>query len=75
MFPFMIGVAMLFYNGRSVIGWLLAALALVALIAGVIASLRFNLRAMSAFDLITILVLTVGGLGLFLRSLKSSGGL
>ena len=72
LFPFLIGIAMIFYNGRSVTGWLLAVGALLALLAGVIASLRFNLRAMTAFDLITILVLTVGGLGLFLRSLKAN---
>lgn len=75
MFPFMIGIAIIFYDSRSVVGWLLATGALVALIAGVIASLHFNLRVMTAFDLMTILILTVGGLGLFLRSLRSSNGL
>jgi hypothetical protein len=75
LFPFLIGIAMIFFNGRSLLGWLLALGALVALIAGVIASLHFNLRTMTAFDLITILILTVGGLGLFLRSLKSASPL
>ena len=70
MFPFIFGVGIIFYNGKNPLGWLLAAGALIALIAGVIASIRFNFRTMSAFDLIMILVLAVGGLGLFLRSLK-----
>ncbi len=42
-----------------------------ALIFGVISSIQFGFRNMSAFELIVILVLAFGGLGLFLRSLKS----
>ena len=41
-----------------------------AVTSGVIASIKFTFRAMSAFDLIVILVLSAGGLGLFLRSLR-----
>ena len=75
MFPFMFGTGIIFYNSKNPLGWLLAAGALIALIAGVIASIRFNFRSMSAFDLITILVLSMGGLGLFLRSLKDFAAL
>lgn len=68
--PFVIGVALIFYNARGIAGWILAVGAMVALIFGVLASVSFGFHAMSAFDLIVILVLAVGGLGLFLRSLK-----
>lgn len=71
MIPFMFGVGIIFYSARNPLGWLLAVGSLLALIFGVISSVRFNMRHMSAFDLIVILVLTVGGLGLFLRSLKN----
>ncbi|WP_374350531.1 hypothetical protein [Chitinimonas sp.] len=71
MLPFLLGVGMVFYNARNVIGWLLAAGSLVALVFAVIASIQFSFRSMSAFDLIVILVLTAGGLGLLLRSLRS----
>ncbi len=71
MIPFMLGVGMIFYNAKNVFGWLLAAGSLTGLIFGVISSIQFQMRSMSAFDLIVILVLTVGGLALFLRSLKS----
>lgn len=71
MIPFMFGVGLIFFNSRNLIGWLLAIGSITALIFGVIASVRFNLRSMSAFELITILVLCVGGLGLFIRSLKA----
>ncbi len=71
MIPFMFGVGFIFYNAKNWLGWLLAGGSLVALIFGVISSIQFTFRSMSAFDLIVILVLAVGGLGLFLRSLKS----
>jgi hypothetical protein len=70
--PLIIGVAMIFYNARSALGWLLAIGSLAGLIFGVIASLSLNLRTMTAFELIGILVLAFGGLGLFLRSLRGS---
>lgn len=68
--PFIFGVGMIFYNARNYIGWLLAAGSLIGLIFGVIANLNIQLRTMTAFDLIVILVLLVGGIGLFLRSLR-----
>lgn len=72
MIPFMFGIGLIFYNSKNLIGWLLAIGSITALVFGVIASIRFNIRPMSAFDLITILVLSIGGLGLFLRSLKGT---
>ena len=69
--PFMFGVGMIFYNSRNWIGWILACGALIALIFGVIANMTLELARMSAFDLIVILVLLVGGLGLFLRALRA----
>lgn len=71
MVPFIFGVGLVFYNSRNILGWILAIGALVMLVFGVITSINFQLRHMSAFDLIVILVLLVGGIGLFLRSLKN----
>jgi len=70
MFPFIFGVGIIFYNSRNIIGWLLALGSITALIFGVIASIQFRFAHMSAFDLSMILVLSMGGLGLFLRSLR-----
>ena len=67
--PFLFGVGMMFYNAKNWLGWMLTAGSMVALIFGVIANLNIRLPKMSAFDLIVILVLMVGGLGLLLRSL------
>jgi hypothetical protein len=68
--PLIIGVAMIFYNARTALGWLLAVGSLASLLFGVIAALSMSLRTMSAFELICMLVLAFGGLGLFLRSLR-----
>jgi hypothetical protein len=70
--PLVIGIAMIFFNARSPLGWLLAICAFAALVFGVIASVNMSLRTMSAFELLCILVLAFGGLGLFLRSLRSA---
>lgn len=70
--PLMIGVGMVFYNARNYLGWFIAIASFAALVMGVIASVRMSLNTMSAFELLAILVLAIGGLGLFLRSLRPS---
>ena len=68
--PLIFGVGMIFYNAKNIIGWGLAAASLVMLAFGIISSIQFRFQSMSAFDLIVILVLLVGGIGLFLSSLR-----
>ncbi|MEL6913260.1 MAG: hypothetical protein AAFP13_02040 [Pseudomonadota bacterium] len=70
--PFIFGVVLIFYNSKNLIGWGLAAASLIAMVAGVIASIQLTFARMSVFDLVVILVLFFGGLGLFLRSLRAS---
>jgi hypothetical protein len=71
MIPFIFGIGLIFYNAKNIFAWVLTIGSITALIFGVISSVRFSMRTMSSFDLIVILVLAVGGLGLFLRSLKT----
>lgn len=71
MIPFMFGVGLIFYNSKNILGWILSIGSIAGLIFGVISSIRFSFRTMTSFDLIVILVLAIGGLGLFLRSLKA----
>lgn len=74
MIPFMFGVGFLFFNSKNIIGWLLTVGSITALIFGVISSIRFTMKTMSAFELIVILVLAIGGLGLVLRSFRDASG-
>ena len=69
--PFAFGIGMIFYNGRNLIGWALAIGSVSAIVIGVLAGLRFTFHSMTLFELLTILVLSIGGLGLFLSSLRS----
>ncbi|MXR70051.1 hypothetical protein GNT65_15410 [Shewanella sp. JBTF-M18] len=69
--PLIFGIGIIFYNAKNLLGWLLTLGSLTALTFGVLSSVRFSLRTMTTFDLLVILVLAVGGLGLFLRSLKT----
>ena len=68
--PFIIGTGIIFYDATKWYGWLLAGGSLLALIVGAIASVRFSFEGMTAFDLIVILVLFFGGLGLVVRSVR-----
>jgi len=70
MILFIFGIGLIFYNSKKILGWILSLGSITALIFGVISSIRFSFASMSSFDLIVILVLSMGGLGLFLRSLK-----
>jgi hypothetical protein len=69
MIVFMLGVGMLFFNAKNPLAWIVTVGSLTGLIFGVIANARFSLQYMSAFDLIVILVLLCGGLGLLLSSM------
>jgi hypothetical protein len=72
--PFILGIGMVFYNVKSLLGWVLALGSIAALIFGVISSIHFGLRYMSLFELLVILILAFGGLALFLGSMRSQPG-
>ena len=67
--PMLFGVGILFFNGRSHIGWLLTIAGALFILAGVIANMHLYFRATSLFNTIVMLVLLVGGLGLIARSM------
>ncbi|MCC6128380.1 MAG: hypothetical protein IT186_00520 [Acidobacteria bacterium] len=71
--PLLFGVALLFFNGKSLIGWLLTIGGAVIILAGVISNLQIYFRPTSLFNTLVMLVLLFGGLGLIARSVKSSG--
>ena len=70
--PMLIGVAMLFWNGRSVHGWLLTAAGGLFILAGVIANLHIYFAPTTLFNTIVMLVMLVGGLALILRALRAT---
>ncbi|MEP6938957.1 MAG: hypothetical protein ABI846_04275 [Rudaea sp.] len=72
--PFIVGVGLLFFDGKSVIGWLLLVAGLVIVLAGIIANLHVYFRPTSLFNTLMMLVLLFGGIGLIARSLRSQAG-
>jgi hypothetical protein len=71
LFPFVIGIVMLFYNSKNIIGWLLSLGSVALLIVGVIASIQFTFAGSNAFDILLILLIFGAGVGLLLSSFKS----
>src|SRR3954466_15049215 len=70
--PLLFGIGLLFFNGRSVPGWLLTFAGTVILFVGILAHLDIYFRPTSLFNTILMLVLLVGGMGLIARSLRAS---
>ncbi|MDD2893054.1 MAG: hypothetical protein PHF20_03900 [Halothiobacillaceae bacterium] len=72
--PFLLGAGMLFYNGKSRLGWLLMFASLIMIFAGILLNLRIYFQTTSLFDTLMIFTLLAGGLGLLARSLRPHGG-
>jgi hypothetical protein len=68
--PLLFGVGLLFWNGRSIAGWVLTIAGALFIFAGVIANMHIYFRPLSLFNTLVMLVLFVGGLGLIARSLQ-----
>jgi hypothetical protein len=68
--PLLLGVGLLFWNGRSLIGWLLTVAGALFILAGVLANMHIYFRPTSLFNTLVMLVLFVGGLGLIARALS-----
>jgi hypothetical protein len=71
--PLLVGVGFLFWNSKSMIGWVLAGGGLLIIVIGIIANLRMHFRSTSLYETLVMLVLIAGGLGVIARSLKAFG--
>lgn len=68
--PMLIGIGLLFWNGRSPIGWLLTLAGALFIFAGVLANLHIYFQPTSLFNTLVMLILLVGGLGLIAGALR-----
>ena len=69
--PLLIGIALLFFDGRSKLGWLLTAGGALVILLGILTNLTIFFRPTSLFNTLIMLVLLAGGLVLIARSLRS----
>jgi hypothetical protein len=66
--PLLLGVGILFANGRSLVGRLLTFGSALVIVVGIIANLDIHFQTTSLWNLLIMLVLLVGGIGLVVRS-------
>jgi hypothetical protein len=70
MVPLLAGIGVLFFNGKSVIGWLLTGAGSLIIVTGLLANLRVYFGPSSLFDTIMMFGLMAGGIGLVAKSLR-----
>jgi multisubunit Na+/H+ antiporter MnhF subunit len=71
--PLLFGIGLLFFNGRSIAGWLLTFVGVVIILVGIIANLGVYFQPTSLFNTLVMLALLAGGIGLVARSLHAHG--
>lgn len=69
--PLIFGIAFVFFNGKSTIGWLLIFASVIIIASGVLMNLQIYFQPTSLFNTIVMLVLFAGGLGLIARAVMS----
>ena len=69
--PLLVGIGILFFNGRSLPGWLLTGAGALIILVGIISNMQIYFRPTSLFDTLMMLALMAGGIGLVARSLRS----
>jgi len=70
--PFIVGVAFLFFDAKSIVGWVLTIAGAVIIFIGILAHLDIYFQPTSLFNTLLMLVLLLGGIGLIARSLKAA---
>ncbi|HXN49256.1 MAG TPA: hypothetical protein VN893_21570 [Bryobacteraceae bacterium] len=68
--PMLFGIGLLFWRGRSILGWILTIAGALFILAGILANLHIYFRPSSLFNTLVMLVLLVGGLGLIARGIQ-----
>ena len=69
--PLLIGIGMVFFDGRSKLGWVLTTLGALIILAGIITNLTIFFRPTSLYNTLIILGLLAGGIGLIARSVRT----
>ena len=69
--PLLLGIGLLFFDGRSVFGWVLTFGGMIVILVGVIANLQVYFSPTSLTNTLIVLGLLAAGIGLVARSLRS----
>jgi hypothetical protein len=68
--PLIFGIGILFFNGKSILGWLLLLAGIIVIFVGILMNLTVYFQATSLFNTIIMLVLLAGGIGLIARGVR-----
>jgi len=68
--PLIVGIGILFFDGKSTLGWILTGAGAIFIFLGVLMNLRVYFEPTSLFNTVVMLVLLAGGIGLVARSLR-----
>ena len=71
--PMLVGMGMLFFNGKSVAGWLLTLIGFGIILAGILMNMDIYFRPTTLYNTLLMLVILAGGLGLVIRSFRAQG--
>ncbi len=71
--PLIFGIGIVFFNGKSIIGWLLVFVGSIIILACIIMNLQIYFQPTSLFNTIVMLVLFAGGIGLLAKSVRAHG--
>lgn len=66
--PLIFGIAFVFFNGKSIIGWILILVSAVIIGSGILMNLQIYFQPTSLFNTVIMLVLFAGGIGLIARA-------
>jgi uncharacterized protein len=69
--PLIFGIGILFFNGKSIIGWILLFAGVIIIGTGVLINLHVYFQPTSLFNTIIMLVLLAGGIGLIAKAIAA----
>ena len=69
--PLIIGIGIVFFNGKSIIGWALVFIGAVIIFSGIIMNLQIYFQPTSLFNTIIMLILFAGGIGLIVKAIRA----
>lgn len=69
--PLIFGIGILFFNGKSILGWILLFAGIIVIATGILMNLQVYFQPTSLFNTIIMLVLLAGGIGLVAKGIAA----
>jgi len=69
--PLLVGIGVLFFNGKSILGWFLTLAGTLIILLGVLVNMNIFFRPTSLFNTLLMLGALAGGIGLIARSFRT----